>query len=257
LVPSVWAFDTLGYATNGTFPAGGPASTSTQGGGLRGGFGAGARGPGAGGLGGAPLFGPGGVGSARSGGPPAGAGPVGPPPGFSGGAGGSSFLGGPSGPGARGGFAGPGGAGGPFGNDRSLTKVLSYVKEHGGGTIAVSSQSSASRAIIEQNADVAGIGGFSGRESDVSLSWLAQEVRTGKIRWVLAEQGGGGRGPGLPGDTRAGSRAAMARVAKVCRAVTLPAAGAGKAGGGSSESGLYDCGGRAALLSAGARESRS
>ena len=49
---------------------------------------------------------------------------------------------------------------------------------------------------------MAGIGGFSGRESDVSVSWLAQEVRSGRIRWVLAEQGGARAGPRLPGDTR-------------------------------------------------------
>ena len=40
---------------------------------------------------------------------------------------------------------------------------------------------------------MAGIGGFSGRESDVSVSWLAQEVRAGKIRWVLDEQSGAAR----------------------------------------------------------------
>ena len=104
---------------------------------------------------------------------------------------------------------------------------------------------------------MAGIGGFSGRESDVSVSWLAQKVRAGNIRWVLVEQGGAPGGAGLPGDTRTGSRTAMAAVAKVCRAVTLPAAangtsGAAKTASASSEGGLYDCQGRAALLSAGA-----
>ena len=69
---------------------------------------------------------------------------------------------------------------------------------------------------------MAGIGGFSGRESDVSVAWLAQEVRAGSIRWVVAEQGGAQGAPRLRGDTRAGSRAAMAAVAKACRAVTLP-----------------------------------
>ena len=54
---------------------------------------------------------------------------------------------------------------------------------------------------------LAGIGGFSGRESDVSASWLSQEVRSGKVRWVLADQGGGFGGR-LPGDSRAGSKAA-------------------------------------------------
>jgi hypothetical protein len=116
--------------------------------------------------------------------------------------------------------------------------VLSYVKQHGGGTIAVSSQSGAASAIITKGVNVAGIGGFSGRESDVSVAWLAGEVRAGKIRWVLGEQAGTQRtgGPGLPGDTRAGSKAAMTAVAKACKKVTL------------STSALYDCQGRAAHL---------
>ncbi len=42
---------------------------------------------------------------------------------------------------------------------------MAYVKEHGGGTIAVSSQSSAAQAIVEKGANVAGIGGFSGRRA--------------------------------------------------------------------------------------------
>ena len=72
--------------------------------------------------------------------------------------------------------------------------MLSYVEQHGGGTIAVASQSSAASAIIGKDADVAGIGGFSGRESDVSISWLAEEVAAGKIRWVLAARAAGRRG---------------------------------------------------------------
>lgn len=238
--PSVWAVDTLGYATSGTFPAGGPAST--QGGG---GFG---RGP-AGGFGrgrtGRALFGGGTIPPLGAGGPPGGSGG---PPAF--GAGAAPFAGAPGVSSAR-----PGGSllrsgvgGGPFGGDGSLTQVLSYVKAHGGGRVAVSSQSSAATAIISENAAVAGIGGFSGRESEVSASWFAQEVRAGKIRWVLADQGGaqGGR-PRLPGDTRAGSRAAMAAVARVCRAVTLPAS-SGAGASGSAASTLYDCRGRAQQL---------
>ncbi len=135
------------------------------------------------------------------------------------------------------------------------SSMLSYVKQHGGGTIAVASQSNAASSIIEQDANVAGIGGFSGRESDVSVSWLAQEVRSGKIRWVLDEPQSGGSGGGrLPGDTRMGSRTAMAAVAKACEAVTLPSSGSGTAGGSgaSSTAGgsstLYDCQGRAQAL---------
>jgi hypothetical protein len=147
--------------------------------------------------------------------------------------------------------------GAPIGNSASLAKVLAYVKQHGGGTIAVASQSSAAQAIIDGNVNVAGIGGFSGRESDVSVAWLAQEVGDGHIRWVVAEQDGAQGGPRLAGDTRTGSKTAMTAVAKVCRAVKLSTStstGAGK----SSEGSLYDCQGRAAaLLSASAQQSAS
>jgi 4-amino-4-deoxy-L-arabinose transferase-like glycosyltransferase len=277
VAPSVWAFDTLGHATSGTFPAGGPASASTGGpGGGFGGFGgrAGRRSLAASGAGGVPLFGPGGspkssssqqgstegFGAGQAGGPPSGAGGVpgaGPGGSSAAGAGGEPPGGIPPGISAGAGAAGFGGGGGgaigAFGNDRSINQVLSYVKAHGGGTIAVSSQSSAAQAIIASHANVAGIGGFSGRESEVSTSWLAAKVRSGSIRWVLVEQAGGrGGGPTLPGDTRAGAKAAMKAVAKACRAVTLPAsAGANTAtgsGGTSAASTLYDCQGRSQAL---------
>jgi hypothetical protein len=139
----------------------------------------------------------------------------------------------------------------------------SYVKQHGGGTIAVSSQTSAASAIIASGAKVAGIGGFSGRESSVTAAWLAQRVRSGAIRWVLGEQSGTQSFRGLPGDTRAGSKAAMTAVEKACTKVTLSAgtgtASAGTAGIGATSSGtgatvsstsasLYDCQGHAAAL---------
>jgi len=248
--PAVWAFDTLGHATSGTFPAGGPASAETLGfggpGGGRGGFGGrgvpgglrtgAGQGPRAGG------FGPAGSGSvqlfgAGSGAPSAGAPPSGGLPALPRGGG---FLG-------RAGN-GPGGA---FGGGDSLNPVLSHIADHGGGTLAVSSQSTAASAIIQDGANVAGIGGFSGRESDVSVSWLAAEVRQGKIRWVLDEQSGGGFGGGSPGETRVGSKPAMAAVAKACQAVTLSSAttGASAISAASSSAGtLYDCQGHAAAL---------
>jgi 4-amino-4-deoxy-L-arabinose transferase-like glycosyltransferase len=259
VAPSVWAFDTLGHATSGTFPAGGPASVASGGpGGGFGGFGgrAGRRALSASAAGGGPLFGSGASSAAGA----AGEAPRGMPPGVSAGAGPAGF---------GGGFGGGGGAiGAPFGNDRSINQVLTYVKGHGGGTIAVSSQSSAAQAIIASHANVAGIGGFSGRETTVSTSWLAGKVRSGSIRWVLVEGSSAQGGPSLPGDTRAGSKAAMAAVAKACRAVTLPASasasastststvahasagtGAGIASGGSSgTSKLYDCQGRSQAL---------
>jgi 4-amino-4-deoxy-L-arabinose transferase-like glycosyltransferase len=266
IAPTAWAFDTLGYATSSTFPSGGPASAEAMGGpggGFggaggrpRGNFGGGGTGAGAGAV--PQLFGTGG-----------GEGPPGTSSGAGGGRGGGGFAGAP-GAGAPGaGAAGGGAPGGAFGGGESLKSVLSYVNKHGGGMVAVSSQSSAATAIISSDAKVAGIGGFSGRESDVSVSWLAQEVSVGKIRWVVGEggsgaaataggaavrggatatggafggQGRGGFGGGLPGDTRTGSKTAMAAVAKACTKVTLP----GRSG--SSEGTLYDCRGRSAEL---------
>jgi 4-amino-4-deoxy-L-arabinose transferase-like glycosyltransferase len=312
LAPSVWAVDTLGHATSGTFPEGGPASVETiGGGGMPGGLGAGmpggiggrpsVRGLGTARAGGVQLFGSGGsssssrvsssvgsssssggssastsapegLGAGQAGGPPSGSGSV--PSAGSGGPSAAGAAGGPTtgtpsgiaGGAGRAGFGGGGAIGAPFGNDRTIDQVLAYVERHGGGTIAVSSQSSAAQAIISSDANVAGIGGFSGRESDVSVAWLAQKVRSGSIRWVLAEEGGTQSAPGLPGDTRAGSKAAMAAVARACQAVTLSTSTATTAGGAkaaaatnaassgtSSGSTLYDCQGRSqGLLHAGA-----
>ncbi len=260
IAPGVWAVDTLGYATNGTFPSGGPQSALAAGGGGGPGGGFGARGLGGvrGAPGGVPLFG---SGTRRAGAPPAGAvgeGPPSPPPGA------PAVVGPPAGVGGAGGLlppggaragTGPGGAGGPvgapFGNARTLSAAIAYAKAHGGGTVAVSSQSSAASAIVDDGAEVAGIGGFSGRESDVSVTWLAGEVGRGEIRWVLAEGGAVG-GPRLAGDTRQGSRKAIAAVRRTCAKVTLASsatAGEGRAAGGQSgASALYDCGGRASAL---------
>jgi 4-amino-4-deoxy-L-arabinose transferase-like glycosyltransferase len=211
--PASWAVDTLGHATSGTFPAGGPASAAM-----------GAPG-GAGGRGFAGRGAPGGFapGGAR---PPAGALPGGPPQGFGGGA-----------PRMMGGQAG---GGGMFGGDAaSLRSVLAYARAHGGGTIGVSSQSTAAASIIASDADVAGLGSFTGREGTVSASWLAAAVRDGRIRWVLDD---GGQGGGMPGDGRAGTTALMRTVARTCTAVS---------GATSSSSGtLYDCSGKAAALAA-------
>jgi 4-amino-4-deoxy-L-arabinose transferase-like glycosyltransferase len=253
--PAVWAFDTLGHATSGTFPAGGPVSAEASGG-PGGGFGGPGRGIGGPGRG---IGAPGGPGGGPRGGFGAGA----PPSGGAGAAGGAAGAGGAGpqlfgsgsarGRGFAGGAPGAGGAiGAPIGGSVSAS-ILSYVKQHGGGTIAVASQSNAASSILDQGASVVGIGGFSGRESDVSVSWLAQEVRTGKIRWVLDEQGSSGVGRGLPGDTRVGAKPAMTAVAKACAAVTLPSRGSGSGSSGapgtaSSTDTLYDCQGRAAEL---------
>jgi 4-amino-4-deoxy-L-arabinose transferase-like glycosyltransferase len=107
--------------------------------------------------------------------------------------------------------------GGPVGTRRAsairrIEAALAYIDAHGGGTLAVSRQSGATARIITQTgADVAGIGGFSGRESDMSVAWFANAVERGQIRWVLI--GGPGRYGGRDG--RLGSGTVMWAVRQV------------------------------------------
>jgi 4-amino-4-deoxy-L-arabinose transferase-like glycosyltransferase len=211
--PATWAAETLGHATNGTFPTGGPATAL--------------GGPG-GGPGGARFAGRGPGGFA----PPSGATGLAPPTGATGGlppSGAAGFA-----PPSGGGFAGGGAFGG---NSATLTAAIAYARSHGGGTIGVESQSTAAAAIISDNANVAGLGGFSGRESSVTASWLATEVRSGHLRWLIADGNAGGR---LPGDTRTGSQSALTAAENACRKVTIAAPG--------SKVVLYDCVGRADAL---------
>jgi 4-amino-4-deoxy-L-arabinose transferase-like glycosyltransferase len=226
--PAAWAADTLSHATSTTFPAGGSASASA---GRPGGAGPG--GFGRGGAGGRRFAPPGGGGftPSTSGGLAApGAGGFAPP-----------VTGGTGSTRSGGGFA-TGGSGGFGGNTASLTAAIRYAQQHVGGVIGVSGQSSAAAAIISSNADVAGLGGFSGRESSVSASWIAQEVKAGRLRWVIVDST---QGSGLPGDTRTGSQTAMDVVASTCRKVTLSTSG--------STVTMYDCQGRAAAILEAAR----
>jgi 4-amino-4-deoxy-L-arabinose transferase-like glycosyltransferase len=178
LAPGAWAVDTLGHATNGTFPAGGPATTAFAGG------------PGGGGA----------------------------PGGFGGGAPGRSASGRTAG-------------GGIFSGDTTtLTAAIAYAQQHGGGTIAVASQSGAAGSLISSGANVVAIGGFSGRESQVTTAWLADAVASGQIRYVLTSGSGG-----LRNDGRTGADDVMAAVQAVGKPV-------------SSVDGLYDLQGLANQL---------
>jgi 4-amino-4-deoxy-L-arabinose transferase-like glycosyltransferase len=121
-----------------------------------------------------------------------------------------------------GGFGGGRGAGGPFGgNSTALTQAAAYVQSHGGGTIAVSSQQGASDAIISSKVNVAALGGFSGRESEVSVSWLKQAVQDGRVRYVLVD----GNSGGMPNDARVGSRSIMSYAAQVGKKVLTTSGG--------------------------------
>jgi hypothetical protein len=214
IAPAFWSAQTLGHATSGTFPAGGPATA---------GMGGPGGGPGRGLAGGPPQAGATANGAAASG-----AVPNGTVPGFAGPPRGASAQGG-----ATGGAVLGGAGGGMFGGDRTaLREALAYTRAHGGGTIAVSSQSGAGSQVID-GAEVAAIGGFSGNESEVSAAWLADAVAQGKVRWVLTS----GDGRGGFSDGRAGSRSVMAAVEDTCTPVA-------------SVDGLYDCRGMSSELTA-------
>jgi hypothetical protein len=139
--------------------------------------------------------------------------------------------------------AGSGGAGGAFGgNSATLTAAIGYAKAHGGGTIGVPSQSSAAAAIISHGTNIAGLGGFSGRESSVTAAWLASEISSGHLRWILSDST---QGRSLPGDTRTGSQTALAIVQRTCRTDTFTTSGGTKVT-------MYDCLGRASAIQAAA-----
>jgi 4-amino-4-deoxy-L-arabinose transferase-like glycosyltransferase len=256
--PAAWAAQTIGHATSGTFPAGGPASAGSlvgfggpggpggpRGFGRHGGFPGGFSSSGfpRGGVGSLPGTGsPPGGGLASGGGSLPGAGG---PPSIASLFGNGSTQGGFS-PGTRrfqrGGAPG-GGPGAAFGDDSaSLNAAIRYARAHGGGTIGVSSQSTAAAVILSADANVAGLGGFSGRESSVTAAWIATEVRDGRLRWVIDDAAQDFR---ARGDTRTGSAVAMAVVAKTCRPVTV------RTSQGVSVT-MYDCKGRAAAILAAA-----
>jgi len=148
LAPAAWSAQTLGHATSGTFPAGGPVTTMMGGGP-----------PGGGGMGGGGMFG---------------------------------------------------------GDSSSLSEAVAYAQAHGGGAIAVASQSGAAGSLITSGADIVAIGGFSGRESQVTTDWLADAVASGQIRYVLTTGGNG-----LPNDERTGADDVMAAVEAVGKTTSV------------------------------------
>jgi hypothetical protein len=103
---------------------------------------------------------------------------------------------------------------------------------------------------------VAGIGGFSGKESSVSAEWLEERIESGQIGWIYTSGAGGvtagpaggtpggaampgssGGATGAPsgGDTRTGSESAIDTVVKSCIKVDSSEIGEGSGT-------LYRCG---------------
>jgi 4-amino-4-deoxy-L-arabinose transferase-like glycosyltransferase len=223
--PAIWSVDTLGHPTSSTFPAGGPESASTMGG------------PGGGGE-------PGGMTGAPGGTAPGGVRPSTNMEGQRTNAVGELFGEGAGGPPSM-----TAGGGGMFGGE-DLSSALEYTEAHGGGTIAVDSQSGAASSIIEGGAEVAGIGGFSGKESSVSVEWLEGRIESGSIAWIYTSgssagfggtsgPGGGSSSGGPGGDSRTGSESAIDTVVKSCTKVDSSEyeSGSESTGGGT----LYRC----------------
>jgi hypothetical protein len=118
---------------------------------------------------------------------------------------------------------------------RTIAWALDYARAHGGGTLAIASQSGAAPSIIASGADIAGLGGFSGQESRVTTGWVAGSVGSRQVRWVL----GAGRRSPVPVPTPVRPGRVIVAVRQSCRrAAAIPLAV------------LYDCAGRAGALAA-------
>lgn len=98
------------------------------------------------------------------------------------------------------------------------------ANRHGGGTIAVAGQwTDTSRAIVNGE-NVAAIGGYSGRESEVSLHWLADMIESKRLRWFVT-----GNVPRKSHfDHRMGAMRVMGAITRVCKPIE-------------TQIGLYDC----------------
>jgi 4-amino-4-deoxy-L-arabinose transferase-like glycosyltransferase len=209
VAPAAWSESTLEAPVNGTFPGAGPDFVSGLGGTSTGRF----------------VFGGGpGGGSARgSFTPPAGAGQFGGPP-----------------TGARAGGS-PGGFGG---GSSDIAAALKYAEAHGAASrfaLIVSSEQEASSYVVKGE-NVAAMGGFTGRETVLTSSYLSSLVRSGQARYFLLG-GSGGFGPGGQ------SNAATSLIESTCTAVSSSAWSSSSTSSGGT---LYDCVGKAdAIASAG------
>jgi 4-amino-4-deoxy-L-arabinose transferase-like glycosyltransferase len=162
------------------------------------------------------------------------------------------FGGGPGG-GARGAFTPPAGRlgappgrgfGGPGGGSTDIAAALKYVESHGATSrfaLIVSSEQEAASDVVKGE-NVAAMGGFTGRETVLTSSYLSSLVRSGQARYFLLG-GSGGFGP----DGQ--SNAATSLIESTCTAVSSSAWSSGSSSSGST---LYDCAGKAdAIASAG------
>ena len=214
--PAAWSATTSKQAVSGVFPGAGPSFIS--------GLGTTANGRRIGGFGG---------GGSRTFGPPQGAGATAGP-----GGGTPTQLPGLNSAnipqnGPRAGGFGDGGLGG--GDSTEIAAALAYAETHNPGmrwALIVSSEQSAAPLVIKGES-VAAMGGFTGRETVLTSSYLSSLVRSGEARYFLL---GGTGGSGFRG-----SNEAVSLVTSTCKQVAFS---------GSSTSTLYDCAGKAAAIAA-------
>jgi hypothetical protein len=122
-----------------------------------------------------------------------------------------------------------------------LEQAIDYVDRHGGGTIGVRSQQGiAAPAIIATGAHVAGLGGFSGAESEPTVSWFAHLVATGRLRWIFSTAK-----PHIIPGYRVGAARVLIAATNTCRVVP-PAKWTGPLTRRGPQ--LYDCRGYAGLI---------
>jgi hypothetical protein len=206
VAPAAWSETALESPVNGVFPGAGPSFVS----------GLSARPAGR-------FFGGGGFGPGR----------FRPPGGFNGGP--RGFNGGPP-PGfdvgLPRGFVVPRGGGfrGGFGGGADVAGALAYAQAHGATkrfALIVSSEQEAAPYVIRGDA-VASMGGFTGRETVLTPSYLARLVRRGEARYFLL---GGGFGFQRFGNSGSST------ISSICTRVR-----------GFTSGELYDCAGRAAAI---------
>jgi 4-amino-4-deoxy-L-arabinose transferase-like glycosyltransferase len=194
--PAAWSATTWTFSINGVFPGAGPSFLDGQGGG---------GGPQGGGRG--------------LGGPPGGGFAGGPATGFGGGARRPRPTG----------FGGPPGGGTSFGGagQGNVQAALSYVEKHGATkrfALIVSSEEEAAQYVVDGD-PVAAMGGFTGRETVLTPSFLSSLVRGGEARYFLVDD--------------SNDNAAVSTVTSICTRVT-----------GFSSGSLYDCAGKADAIAA-------
>ncbi|WP_372010236.1 glycosyltransferase family 39 protein [Paenibacillus chitinolyticus] len=95
------------------------------------------------------------------------------------------------------GWGAPGAMGGGMGGQRVNEALLAYMKAHIGRTtylFATSDYNTAAPYIIDKGEKVVTLGGFSGNDPVYTTAQLEDMVKTGKLKYFLISEGGGGRG---------------------------------------------------------------